>query len=62
MAIIVHNVNKFATTHFSENALSCYSLQLLDDYACLFSNAHKLKDIVKSGGFKYIHEKLCICG
>lgn len=56
MANIVHNANKFATTHLSEHALSCYSLQLLDDYARLFSDAHKLKDIVKTGGFKHIHK------
>ena len=56
MANIVHNANKFATTHLSERALSCYALQLLDDYARLFSDAHKLEDIVKTGGFRYIHE------
>jgi len=56
VANIMHNANKFATTHLSEHSLSCYSLQLLDEYARLFSDAHKLKDIVKTGGFKYIHK------
>jgi len=56
VANIMHNANKFATTHLSEHAISCYSLQLLDEYARLFSDAHKLKDIVKIGGFDYKHE------
>ena len=53
VAGIVHNANKFATTHLSEHALSCYSFQLLDEYARLFTDGHKLTDVVQSKSAKY---------
>ena len=56
IANIVHNANKFATTHLSEHALSCYSFQLLDEYARLFYDSHKLQDLAKSSAFRHVHK------
>ena len=56
VAKIIHNANKFAATHLSEHALSCYSFQLLEEYAHLFHDAHKLREIASSRTFKYIHK------
>ena len=55
VATIVENANVFAMKYLSEHALTCYSLQLIDEYASLFHDAHKLQDVVRSGQFRKVH-------
>lgn len=55
MATIVENANTFAMKLLSEHALTCYSLQLFDEYAKLFQDAHKLQDVARSGQFRKVH-------
>lgn len=55
VAAIVRNANKFATTHLSEHAITCYSIQLLDEYARLFYDSHKLQTAAEQGNFSTEH-------
>ena len=50
--IIVHNANHFAKSHLSEHAISCYSMQLLNEYASLFNDSHSLRDATVIEQFK----------
>ncbi|DBA77468.1 TPA: hypothetical protein ACH3X1_009293 [Trebouxia sp. C0004] len=52
---IVRNANKFATSHLSDHAITCYSVQLLDEYARLFHDPHKLQAVAQNGDFSMKH-------
>lgn len=52
---IVRNANKFATSHLSDHAITCYSVQLLDEYARLFHDPHKLQAFAQKGDFSMKH-------
>ncbi len=52
---IVRNANKFATSHLSDHAITCYSVQLLDEYARLFHDPHKLQAVAQKGEFSMKH-------
>ena len=55
VAAIVRNANKFAAAHLTDHGILCYSIQLLDRYARLFSDAHTLKDAEQRGNFSSEH-------
>lgn len=55
VAAIVRNANKFAAAHLTDHGILCYSTQLLDRYARLFSDAHTLKDAAQQGNFSTDH-------
>lgn len=52
---IIRNANKFATSHLSDHAIMCYSVQLLDEYAGLFHDPQKLQAISEKGEFSTQH-------
>lgn len=52
---IIRNANKFATSHLSDHAIMCYSVQLLDEYAGLFHDPQKLQAISEKGEFSMQH-------
>lgn len=55
VAAIVRNANKFATSHLSDHAITCYSVQLLDEYARLFHDPYKLQVVAQQGEFSIKH-------
>ena len=48
---IIKNANQFAVTHLSAHALTCYSVQMLDEYARLFLNPQLLPSVAAAGVF-----------
>lgn len=52
VAAIVRNANHFALTHLSDHALTCYSVQLLDEYAGLLRDRQLLHHIAQAGDFR----------
>lgn len=52
VAAIVRNANRFAVTHLSDHALTCYSVQMLDEYARLFQDPQRLQGIAAAGDFR----------
>ena len=57
VATIVSNANRFAVTHLSDHALTCYSVQMLDEYARLFNDAQLLHDVAVAGNFSSQYTK-----
>lgn len=51
VAAIVKNANQFAKTHLSAHAFTCYSVQMLDEYARLFQDPQILPGIAAGGDF-----------
>ena len=51
VAKIVKNANQFAVMHLSEHALTCYSVQMLDEYARLFQDPQLLPGVATEGAF-----------
>ena len=51
VAAIVKNANQFAVTHLSDHALTCYSVQMLDEYARVFQDPEVLPGIAAGGTF-----------
>ena len=52
VATIVANAQRFAKTHLSHHALTCYSVQLLDEYARLFQDPQRLQGVAAAGSFR----------
>lgn len=52
VAAIVKNANQFAKTHLSAHAFTCYSVQMLDEYARLFQDPQLLPGIAAGGDFR----------
>ena len=48
---IVRNANRFAVTHLSDHALTCYSLQMFEEYAQLFNDPQELQRVAAAGNF-----------
>lgn len=57
MAAMVQTANEFAEMHLTDHALTCYSVQLLDEYAKLFMDANELQLLAKQGALQntYTH-------
>ena len=55
VAAIVRNANKFALTHLSDHAITCYTVQLLDEYAKLFYDVHRLQAVAHQHNFSSVH-------
>ena len=51
VSTIVSNANNFARQHLSEHAMTCYSVQLLDEYSRLFADSAKLHQLASEGAF-----------
>lgn len=51
VATIVKNANRFAITHLSDHALTCYSVQILHEYAGLFQDPQQLQAVAAAGKF-----------
>ena len=51
MAKILQNDHLFADQHFTEHAMTCYSVQLLHEYAALFSDQWRLQNLASEGFF-----------
>lgn len=49
--VIVANANRFASTHLSEHAFTCYSVHMLDEYARLFHDPQQLQSVAGLGKF-----------
>ena len=45
------NANQFAKTHLSAHAFTCYSVQMLDEYAGLFQDLQLLPGIAAGSDF-----------
>lgn len=51
MAQIIQNAHHFASQHFSDLGLTCYSVQLVNEYAALFPDQWKLQQLHSEGAF-----------
>lgn len=51
MAAIVYSANEFAKLHLSEHGLTCYSVQLFNEYLGLYSNSSRLRELAAAGNF-----------
>ena len=51
VASIVKNANRFAFTHLSDHALTCYSVQMLDEYARLIQDPQLVQHTAVAGDF-----------
>ncbi|DBA91833.1 TPA: hypothetical protein ACH3X1_015970 [Trebouxia sp. C0004] len=53
MALIIQNAHEFALQHFSEHGMTCYSVQLVNEYAALFPDQWKLQKLQSEGAFAH---------
>ena len=53
MARIIQNAHRFALQHFSEHGMTCYSVQLVNEYAALFPDQWKLQQLHSEGAFAH---------
>ena len=51
MTEIVLNAQSFASQHFSQEGMTCYPVQLLDDYASMFPDQWKMQQLATDGAF-----------